>query len=72
VLVKPRGGLLSWEKPDGSTEKSEWCALCGLVPNLVPSEQANKKANPKIGLNALLLLVRPERFERPTPWFVVS
>ena len=31
-----------------------------------------KKANPKIGLSCTVILARPERFERPTPWFVAK
>jgi hypothetical protein len=48
--------------------------VCGqsVRRNAIPSK---KKASPKTGLKFwyfIVILVRPERFERPTPWFVAK
>jgi hypothetical protein len=43
-----------------------------LVPKLVPQQSTKQKGQSEDWPNCLNLLVRPERFERPTPWFVGS
>ena len=43
-----------------------------LVPKLVPQESTKQKGQSEDWPFCLNPLVRPERFERPTPWFVAK
>ena len=44
--------------------------ICGYVTGRPGFAQANKKASEVALLALLFLMVRPERFELPTAWFV--
>ena len=42
------------------------------VPLIVPPDDKKQKGQSEDWPKCLILLARPERFERPTPWFVAK
>jgi hypothetical protein len=56
--------LLTWLRIGGHIRR--------LVPKLVPQQSTKQKGQSEDWPFCLNLLVRPERFERPTPWFVAK
>jgi hypothetical protein len=67
---RARDALVVWGQRRGDSEVSGTPGRSLVAPSSTPS--CPQKGQSEDWPNRLILLARPERFERPTPWFVAK